>query len=318
MRITAVVVTHSRPDLLGKVVESLQAQTCPLDRIVILDNTTDVQTCQPFEDMPGISIERSDKNIGGAGGFMLGLKSARALGTDWMWLLDDDAIPRSDALAELVKRLPHLPGDAAALCGTVIEYGDIALMHRRRFGWKLGVEKRVPRQEYRADVVPLDIGSFVGFLVSASAMDQVGLPDPDFFLAYDDTEFSLRLRKAGLGLWLVPSSIVDHMRCSEARLRSSEFGRKHYFNIRNRIVVKKNYAQYPRLSACSAVMFGITLWACCRGRFKRQTFSILMRAISDGCLGRLGPFQEATDRVEAGGQDIGALRKRAVRNESNH
>jgi rhamnopyranosyl-N-acetylglucosaminyl-diphospho-decaprenol beta-1,3/1,4-galactofuranosyltransferase len=318
MRITAVVVTHSRPDLLGKVIASLQAQTCPLDRIVILDNTTDVQTCRPFENAPGFSIVRSDKNIGGAGGFMLGLKSAQALGADWIWLLDDDAIPRGDALAELVKRLPHLPGNAAALCGTVIEYGDIALMHRRRFDWKLGVEKRIPQQEYRDEMVPLDIGSFVGFLVSASALDRVGLPDPDFFLAYDDTEFSLRLRKAGLSLWLVPSSIVDHMRCSEARLRSSEFGSKHYFNIRNRIVVKKRYAEYSRLSACSAAMLGIAMWACCRGRFKRKTFWILMQAIGDGYLGRLGPFPEAPGPVAAIGRDIGAGRKPAVRNESNH
>jgi rhamnopyranosyl-N-acetylglucosaminyl-diphospho-decaprenol beta-1,3/1,4-galactofuranosyltransferase len=317
MRITAVVVTHSRPDLLEKVVESLQKQTCPLHRIVILDNTTNVQTCRSFENEPNVSIVRSDKNIGGAGGFMLGLKSARELGTDWMWLLDDDAIPRKHALAELVGRIPHLPGNVAALCGTVIEYGDIALMHRRRFDWTLGVEKCVPRRQYTEDMVPLDIGSFVGFLVSASALDQVGLPDPDFFLAYDDTEFSLRLRKAGLHLWLVPSSIVDHMRCTEARLRSSEFGAKHYFNIRNRIVVKKSYAQYPHLSACSAAMVGVAIWALCGGRFKRKTLALLMRAISDGYAGRLGPFPESPASVPAAEQGAGTLQEPVVRNDTN-
>jgi rhamnopyranosyl-N-acetylglucosaminyl-diphospho-decaprenol beta-1,3/1,4-galactofuranosyltransferase len=318
MRITAVVVTHSRPDLLGKVVGSLQEQTCPLHRIVILDNTTDARTCQRFENSPGISIVRSDKNMGGAGGFMLGLKSAQALGTDWVWLLDDDAIPRREALAELVGRLPQLPATTAALCGTVIEYGNIALMHRRRFDWKFGMEKCVAQQEYRDGPVALDIGSFVGFLVSASALEQVGLPDASFFLAYDDTEFSLRLRKAGFSLWLVPSSVVDHMRCSEARLRSSEFGSKHYFNIRNRIVVKKAYAQYPRLSACSAAMVGLAMWVLCRGRFKTETFSILKRAISDGYAGRLGPFPESLNKSSAAGQYWGPLPDSAELNESRH
>ena len=292
MRITAVVVTHSRPDLLGKVIESLRMQTLPLHRIMIVDNASDVEICEPFQNLAGISLIRSEINLGGAGGFVLGLKHAAALGTDWAWLLDDDAIPRIDALEALLNCLPQLPENAGALCGTVIEHGDIALMHRRRFEWKLGMETCVAREEYRDKAVPLDIGSFVGFLVSASALARAGLPDPDFFLAYDDTEFSLRMRAAGLSLWLVPSSVVDHMRCADARLRSSEFGRKHYFNVRNRIVVKKTYAQYSHLSAWSAILLGIGIWLRCPGRFRRKTLSILMKAISDGYAGRLGPYPD--------------------------
>ena len=41
------------------------------------------------------------RNEGGAGGFHEGMKRAHADGAHWMWLMDDDTVPRPDALAEL-------------------------------------------------------------------------------------------------------------------------------------------------------------------------------------------------------------------------
>lgn len=295
MRIAAVVVTHSRPDLLSEVVDALRRQTRPVDRIVIVDNASDAATRALLDRMPDVIVTRSEINLGGAGGFALGMKAACTLGSDWIWLLDDDAIPRADALAALTDALPNLPGPVGAVCGTVREYGDIAALHRRTFDSLLGLEIPLGRSAYAQASAPIDTGSFVGFMVSASAIAVAGLPEPAFFLAYDDTEYSLRLKAAGLGLWLIPFSIVEHMRGTESRLRHSEFGRKHYFNIRNRIVVKRSYTYFRNLSMFTGIFFGFGLWISCKGRFRRKTFRVLLRAISDGYRGRLGPYPEALE-----------------------
>lgn len=290
MRITAVVVSHSRPDLLLKVVHALQEQTLPPDQILVVDNASEVPAAVRLQGDKRVSIIRSEDNLGGAGGFALGIRQARLLGSDWIWLLDDDAIPQPDALGALVQAMPRIAGNPGALCGTVIEYGAIAVMHRRRFDSRFGVERCVSLAEYRQSHVAIDIGSFVGFMVSAAAVDAVGLPDPDFFLSYDDTEYSLRMKTRGFDILLVPSSIVDHLRCADSRLRHSPFGHKHYFNIRNRIAVKRAYAHYSRLSASQGILFGIALWVMCKGRFRYCTLQVLMRAIADGYHGRLGPY----------------------------
>jgi rhamnopyranosyl-N-acetylglucosaminyl-diphospho-decaprenol beta-1,3/1,4-galactofuranosyltransferase len=290
MRICAVVVTHSRPDLLVKVMQALQGQIRPVDRIIVVDNASDIPTQVLLGGMDNLSIVRSEINLGGAGGFALGMEEACALGADWIWLLDDDAIPQAGALAALAVALPNLPGKIGAVCGAVREYGDIATMHRRKFGNMLGRETCLSPQAYFSGSAPIDTGSFVGFMVSVSAIAAVGLPNPAFFLAYDDTEYSLRLKAAGYGIWLIPASVVEHMRGEGSRLRYSEFGRKHYFNIRNRIIVKRTYSYLCNLSAFTGVLFGFALWIRCKGRFRRKTFRVLLKAIFDGYQGRLGPY----------------------------
>ena len=45
----------------------------------------------------------SRRNLGGAGGFALGMLHALALGADWVWLADDDGRPQDrDVLATLL------------------------------------------------------------------------------------------------------------------------------------------------------------------------------------------------------------------------
>jgi rhamnopyranosyl-N-acetylglucosaminyl-diphospho-decaprenol beta-1,3/1,4-galactofuranosyltransferase len=307
MRIAAVVVTHNRPGLLQQVIAALQAQTRALDCILVVDNASDEPTRTLLAQLDGIVVLRTEANLGGAGGFARGMQQAYAAGFDWIWLMDDDAIPRADALARLEDAAGGVASTAGAVCGAVREFGDIALAHRRSYGHWTGLERQLPRHAYRAQAVRVDTGSFVGFMVAAHAIARVGLPEPAFFLAYDDTEYSLRLRRAGLAIWLVPHSIVDHMRAAQGRLRAGPFGRKHYFNIRNRIVVASRYASLPVVPACGTALFGAALWLACAGRFRRTALAILLQALRDGFGERLGPYPAALERLETGSQEDAAV-----------
>jgi GT2 family glycosyltransferase len=309
MRVAAVVVTHNRPQLLRQALAALRAQTRPPDAIYVVDNASDdpggAGLARLFNGL-GTDVDtivlRSETNIGGAGGFALGMARAFAAGYDWIWLLDDDALARPDALAGLLAAVNGLAGPAVgagAVCGTVREFGDIALRHRRRYHRPTGLERPMARAAYAGPPCRVDTASFVGFLVSASAIAEVGFPDRAFFLAYDDTEYSLRLGRAGLDIWLVPASVVEHLRERRARLRAGPFGRKHYFTIRNRIVVARCYASLPIVPSCVALGFGAALWLASAGRLRRGAVRILWRAMVDGCRGRLGPYPEALARLQA-------------------
>ena len=316
MRIAAVIVTHNRPQLLQQALAALRAQTRPLDSIYIVDNASDDPAAAGATRLAGntaIVVVRSDTNIGGAGGFALGMAKAFAAGHDWIWLLDDDAIARPDALARLLDAVPALscadevagmpglhqrapPARPGALCGAVREFGDLALRHRRRYHRPTGLERPIPREAYAGPPCRVDTASFAGFLVSAAAVAEAGLPERGFFLGYDDTEYSLRLGRAGLAIWLVPGSVVEHLRERQARLRAGPFGPKHYFTIRNRIAVARRYASLPIVPSCVALAFGAAAWIVSRGRLRRGALRILWRAVADGCKGRLGPYPEALAR----------------------
>ena len=313
MLVAAVLVTHNRPQLLLQALAALRAQTRPLDAIYVVDNGSE-PPCAPAAigaigasgataaSDPGrrhdVTLVRSDTNLGGAGGFALGMTRAFADGHDWIWLLDDDAMARPDALAQLLDTAAGADPAIGALCGTVHEFGDIALRHRRRYHLPTGIERPLPRAAYEGAPCRVDTASFVGFLVAASAIAEAGMPERGFFLSYDDTEYTLRLGRAGRPVWLVPGSVIEHLRGRRARLRAGPFGPKHYFTIRNRIAVARAYATLPVVPTVVTLLFGLALWAVSGGRLRRGAFSTLLHAIGDGIHGRLGPFPETLAQLQ--------------------
>jgi GT2 family glycosyltransferase len=237
-----------------------------------------------------LDVLRSERNLGGAGGFALGLQAACEGGADWVWLLDDDAVPRVDALNALEMAAAFAGPGCGAVCGAVREFGRLARAHRRRYGQLAGIERALPAAAYGGAPVEIDTGSFVGFMVAAVAVAQAGLPEPAFFLSYDDTDYSLRLRRAGFTLWLAPASVIEHLRSAGGRLRAGPVGSRHYFNIRNRIVTARRYARWPRLAATLGGLTGIALWLATSGRFQPGAWTIVRQALADGWRGRLGTY----------------------------
>ena len=289
--VVAVVVTHNRPEELMLVMRALQGQTRVPERILVLDNASTVPASDILAGFPFVEIVRSEVNSGGAGGFSLGIDAALVHSPDWLWLMDDDAVPRPDALERLLEQVPSLEkktNQLGALCCAVYEFDALAPMHRRRFFMPFAWEQAVSLVLYSAATVQIDTGSFVGLLLSAKAARLVGLPNADFFLAYDDTEYFLRLLNAGYSNWLVPASKIDHLRSASARLRSSFFGPKHYYNIRNRLAVALQYARWKTPAVCLALLSGLLIWLACGGIRQPESIRLLFRAVNDGLRGKLG------------------------------
>src|SRR6202011_6249104 len=102
--VCAVVVTHRRPDELAKSLDALSRQSRQLDQLIVVDNDADERIRELVAGQPiPTTYLPSRRNLGGAGGFALGILHALALGADWVWLADDDGHPQdSQVLATLV------------------------------------------------------------------------------------------------------------------------------------------------------------------------------------------------------------------------
>jgi GT2 family glycosyltransferase len=293
--VTVVVVTHNRPKELQKVINALVNQTFAPDRILVLDNASDEEARTSLFEFPSVDVCRSNVNLGGAGGFALGIEMGLAAPCpDWVWLLDDDAVPMPDALEQLITKIPLIAqqsNQVGAICSAVYEFGKLATMHRRLFHPLFARECPIALSQYSENFVPVDTGSFVGFLLNTIAVQTVGLPNANYFLAYDDTEYSLRLKTAGFTNWLVPGSGIDHLRLSGSKLSKTPFGAKHYYNIRNRTIVSIEYAKWRMLALIKAGCIGLVIWLVSGGFKRPASFKILVRAISDGINGKLGLIQ---------------------------
>ena len=58
------------------------------------------------------------------------------------------------------------------------------------------------------ELVPLEVVAFEGFLVRRDVIDAIGLPDPAYFIFYDDADFAIRARKAGFEIQAVRDAVL--------------------------------------------------------------------------------------------------------------
>jgi GT2 family glycosyltransferase len=211
--VCALVLTRNRKDLLIECIAGLDAETEPVERIVVIDNASDDGTEELLRERgiigrEDVIYERLEENAGGAGGYARGISLALRQGTDWLWTMDDDAEPRPDALERLLNAPPAGDPDTVALAGAVVNLdGSIDLLHRGYVGRFM---RMAPRDAYeRTDQPPLGFSSFVGLLVRAAPARTEAPPPAEFFIGCDDVEYTMRLRRHGR-IRLVPDSVIVH------------------------------------------------------------------------------------------------------------
>ena len=294
-RICAVVVTYNRKALLDECLTALKNQTRPLEEIIVIDNASTDGT----EDMvktkyAGSTYVKLPENIGGAGGFHEGMKLAYEKGHDWIWVMDDDAISHADALERLVDCPLILDKNVYALASTVLKKdGNISLIHRRVIDFKNLKEKSVGADKYKDAYFKVDTASFVGLLVSRKAIDEIGLPLKDLFIYYDDTEYSLRLRRIGTIFNVSDSKIVHPQGWDDANksiISAQPLSWRQYYSFRNYIYTYLKYGKpgivfYGRLLAGTLLDIALTLLF---RHYKLQSIKIAIKSRLDGLRGKLG------------------------------
>ena len=101
-RLVAVVVTYNRLDKLKQTLARLlEAPAGVLSAVVVVDNASTDGTADwlAAQGDPRLTVQRSEHNLGGAGGFETGLRLAtERFDPDWMVVMDDDAHPAPGAL----------------------------------------------------------------------------------------------------------------------------------------------------------------------------------------------------------------------------
>ena len=101
-----VVVTYNRSTLLSRLLGSIERMDPKPGRVVIVDNASADDTgdvVESFRDRIGTELvyRRLEENTGGSGGFSEGVRTAYELGSEWLWLMDDDVEVLPEGLARM-------------------------------------------------------------------------------------------------------------------------------------------------------------------------------------------------------------------------
>ncbi|MGG5173745.1 glycosyltransferase [Pseudarthrobacter sp. J1763] len=247
-------VTFDRPHELSILLDAINKQSAPVATICLVDSGTTASRAVA-EAHSNVSYQRSEANLGGAGGFAFAILKALATGSEWIWLMDDDAEPADpDCLATLLREATAR--DLQAVVPLVISPEDETKLS---FFFRLDGKVTHERAEVEKRGFLENEGHFFnGALIRADVFSIVGLPDIRLFIRGDEVDFTLRLRQAGIRFGTVTSASIKHPHAQNetqhvfgARwhviVPDSAF--KRYFYYRNRGYLIRRYFRVKSLVA---------------------------------------------------------------------
>lgn len=210
-KIAAVVVTYNRLELLQQCIDALLSQKYQCD-ILIVDNASTDGTKEYVEyiasNYDNIKYSNTGTNIGGAGGFNFGFKWAAREQYDYIWVMDDDCIPKVNTLEKLVETDVVLKGNYGWIASVVLwKDGHECIMNRPKL--KKSFYDYLELLEY--GLVQAENTTFVSLFLNMKVVRMVGLPIKEFFIWGDDIEYTRRISKRyNLPCFIVGTSQVIH------------------------------------------------------------------------------------------------------------
>lgn len=231
MNLDIVIVTYNRLEKLKNALLHYLNQTKPFRNLIIVNNcsndgtneflcewvaTIEQQGCPKFSPI----IINTQENLGGSGGFYLGQKKAMELGADWVMVADDDAYAEPDMVETFYRY--HESRDCSklsAICAVVKNTdGEIVFHHRERLSIKDGKfysRNSSVQEDYLKESFSIDFFSYVGTFLNGNALNKQGLVNPRYFIYFDDSEHSLRMKKYG-HIVVVPTIQIIHDDCAKS------------------------------------------------------------------------------------------------------
>lgn len=190
-KVGVLVVTFNRLDYLKKYMEAIKKLKAPEQiqiKTYVIDNASTDGTKewldqQSFENTV---IYHLPENTGGSGGFSFGVKTAIEDGCDYVWGMDDDAFPSSKSLIEIFKTKKIL-GENACYWSNCDKDDDFSGPYKLVNKWM-----------------------FVGFFIPKNIVKEIGYPCDDYFIFFDDIEYSNRVQKYGYKIYKVRDSYIEH------------------------------------------------------------------------------------------------------------
>ena len=256
--VTVVVVTWEQRDLVLACLESLARQTVA-HRVLVVDNaSTDGTAERVAEHFPHARILRQTSNLGFAGGVSAALDVVE---TRFVALLNNDAqadprwleaslaalaepsvvavtakllLAERGASAEPGSRQAAAVDDptlnAAAVNAATINNAGVVLL-----GSGYGADRGLGSPDDERFASPVEVFGFSGgaVVMRTLAVKAVGGFDADYFMYYEDTDLSWRLRLAGWHIVYAPDAVVHHLHAASSDSQSEMFA---FHNERNRLL----------------------------------------------------------------------------------
>jgi GT2 family glycosyltransferase len=227
------------PDTL-ECLESLKNNDYPNYQVVIIDNGSTEKLQTDFK------VIYNQKNLGFSGGNNVGIKYALEKGADYVLLLNNDTIVAKDFLSEMIK-VAEKDKKIGMIGPQIYFYGD-----KNRIWFAGGQVNWLYNQGQMRGYNQIDKGQYDSseetdyitgccLLIKREVIKKIGLMPEDYFLYYEDTDWSLKAQQAGFKCLFVPRAKIWHKGSKSSQEGSASYI---YYHIRNGLILAQRYAPW--------------------------------------------------------------------------
>jgi rhamnosyltransferase len=298
--VCAVLVSY-HPDVAAVAAAVGRLRACQVD-VVVVDNGSGADTVgalrEVVEPAGGVVIALPD-NMGVAAAQNAGIRHAATQAADFVLLLDQDSLPAEDMVLQLLRAECDLTAQGhrvGAIGPVTIDSRTGAQASFVRFA---GIRIGRHRCESTTSTVAVDFLIASGMLIALPVLRHVGGMSEDLFIDHVDTEWCIRARNLGYGLFGACAARLDHTLGD--RVVRIWFGRwrevavhspaRHYYVFRNTLLMLHRtpmplawrVAQLLRLLQFFVFFIAV-------GAPRRERLRYMLRGIVDGLRNRGGQY----------------------------
>ncbi|MFT6137593.1 MAG: GT2 family glycosyltransferase [Salibacteraceae bacterium] len=249
-----IIVNWNSYEVTANCLKSLQTVSYDNFKIILIDNGSEDNSGEILKaDFPEIILLKNEENRGFTGGNNRGIQYALDSNFEMVMLLNNDTIVTRDFATILVNKLQSDQNIGAIQPKIMFnQEKDVIWSGGSSFSkiWHLtkseGMGEKDLGQYDGSKVLPWVTGCC--FLTRSTIVKEVGLLDDRFFIYYEDTDWSFRIRNRGYKLFYEPMSKIYH-EVGKSNENRETFGEgtqsafTHYVVIRNHIFIVRKYAK---------------------------------------------------------------------------
>jgi len=241
-KVFIVILNYNGNDVLKKCLLSVFKNDYPNFEIVLVDNNSSDGSFEKVKtDFSKVNFIKNEENLGFSAGNNIGIRFALERMADYVLLLNNDVEVEKDFLNRLVSVGEKNP--KAGILSPLIfnnETKQVWFSGGTINWWRMksSHEKSVKKSDcYESEFI-----TGCAMLVKKEVFKKIGLLDEDFFLYWEDADFSLRAGKAKFKKIVVTSSWVYHSEKSEKNRKNKVY----WLVVSGLIFFKKNTPVYLR------------------------------------------------------------------------
>jgi len=286
--------TNRRDDTLA-CLDSLTRTQYPNMHIIVLDNNSTDGSAEAIRGrFPSVQIMNLKENLGYAGNNNVGIEEAIRRGADWVFVLNEDVILDKDCLQRLVEIGDSDP--TTGIVGPLVYHFDEPTVIQSAGGmlgkyWEsIHLGKNELDQGQYKEPHAVEWISGCAILVRRAAIEQAGMLDGDYFIYWEETEWCIRIGRAGWRIVHVPQAKLWHKGVQKNYSPKPSFT---YYAARNHLftLAKHNAPLVVKIHAWYQIIRTLTSWSVrTRWRYKREHRDAMWRGVVDFLRRRMGPM----------------------------